>query len=129
VESFCVIASEKNSMNMRALAITTLMVGLTTQAFRASPAFTRSRSSLKMSDTGGLETIEFRIYPDGRVEETVRGIKGGNCHKVTEAINEVLGKVIDTAPTEELYEQELVVDQTVTLTEGTGGGWEALSSW
>lgn len=125
----CGIASEKNGMMMRALAMTALVFGLTTQAFQASTAFTRARSSLKMSDTGGVEVIEFRIYPDGRVEETVRGIKGSNCHKVTEAINEVLGKVIDTAPTEELYEQALVVDQTITLTEGTAGGWEGSSSW
>lgn len=41
---------------------------------------------------GAIEQIEFKIYPDGRVEETVRGVKGNNCHKVTEKINEALGK-------------------------------------
>jgi Protein of unknown function (DUF2997) len=44
--------------------------------------------------SGAIEQIEFKIYPDGRVEEKVRGIKGGNCHKVTEKINEQLGKVV-----------------------------------
>ena len=81
---------------------------------------------------GQVEQIEFKIYPDGRVEETVRGIKGGNCHKVTEKINEQLGKVISSEPTEEMYEQEVVVDQTLTNTVGdatNGDSWEGKSSW
>jgi Protein of unknown function (DUF2997) len=60
----------------------------------------------------------------------VRGIKGGNCHKVTEKINEQLGKVVNSAPTEELYEQKVVVDQTLINTESTGGSsWEGGNSW
>lgn len=100
-----------------------------TQAFQPHATFLRSWSSLRMSDTGSVEVIEFRIFPDGRVEETVRGIKGNNCHKVTEAINEALGKVIDTAPTEEMYEQALVVDQKISLTQGSNGDWEGSTSW
>ena len=75
-----------------------------------------------------LEQLEFTIYPDGRVTETVRGVKGENCHKVTEPINEMLGKVVQTEPTEELYEQELVIDQTLTNT-NSGDSWEGSSSW
>lgn len=79
---------------------------------------------------GSIETLEFKIYADGRVEETVRGIKGGNCNKVTEAINEALGKVVESSPTEELYEQEVVIDQTLTQTDG-GANWEGSTpnSW
>ena len=45
--------------------------------------------------------VKFRIYPDGRVEETVSGIRGSDCTKVTEELNEKLGKVTQTKPTEE----------------------------
>ena len=80
-----------------------------------------------------MEIIEFKIYPDGRVEETVRGVKGNNCHKVTEGINEMLGKVVATAPTEEMYEQEVVVETTLTESvsngNSNGNSWEGSSSW
>lgn len=72
----------------------------------------------------GIEEIEFRVYPDGRVTETVRGVKGGNCQKLTESINKNLGKVVDSKPTEEMYEQPLVIDQTVTQKIGEGGTWD-----
>jgi hypothetical protein len=83
---------------------------------------------------GSMEQIEYKIYPDGRVEETVRGIKGDDCHKVTEEINKVLGNVIASTPTEELYEQELVMDQTLTESVGDGSSssgvsWEGKASW
>jgi len=58
----------------------------------------------------------------GRVEEVVRGVKGEACLEVTAAINEALGEVIATKPTEEMYEQEVEVDQTNTLTDGLGSG-------
>ena len=72
-------------------------------------------------NVGNIERIEFKIFPDGRVEETVRGVKGGNCHKVTDKINEQLGKVLDSAPTEEMYEQDLTIDQTLTQSDGWEG--------
>lgn len=81
---------------------------------------------------GSVERIEFKIYPDGRVEETVRGVKGNDCHKVTEKINEALGKVVDSTPTEEMYENNLVIDQTLTNKVGdndSGASWEGSSSW
>jgi len=74
---------------------------------------------------GGMEEIEFTIYPDGRVTEVVRGVKGGNCQKLTESINKNLGKVVDSSPTEEMFEQELVVDQIVQQKlGGEGGVWD-----
>ena len=57
----------------------------------------------------------------GRVEETVRGIKGNNCAKVTETINSQLGEVVASRPTEEMYEQEVKVDQTLYETDWNGG--------
>merc|ERR1719410_924094 len=84
-------------------------------------------SSLKSS---GMEQIEFKIFPDGRVEELVKGIKGTNCNKVTEEINSKLGKVIASSPTEEMYEQELVLDQKVEqkASSSESSGWSG-SSW
>lgn len=83
------------------------------------------------SSSGKIEQIEFRIFPDGRIEETVRGIKGGECHKVTEDLNNVLGKVVASQPTEEMYEQEIVLDNTVSVTENNdnSGGWDGASTW
>lgn len=75
---------------------------------------------------GSIEQIEFKIYPDGRVEETVRGVKGANCHKVTEKINEKLGKIVASSPTEELFEEEVKVTQKIYQTESD---WEGSSSW
>jgi hypothetical protein len=78
---------------------------------------------------GSIEQIEFKIYPDGRVEELVRGVKGNNCHKVTEKINEQLGEVVSTRTTEEMYEQELQVTQTLYNTDSVDGGdWQS-STW
>ncbi|EEC48879.1 predicted protein [Phaeodactylum tricornutum CCAP 1055/1] len=77
---------------------------------------------------GSIEQIEFKIFSDGRVEETVRGVKGNNCHKVTETINEKLGKVVASAPTEEMFEQELIVNQKISLSESSDS-WDGSSSW
>jgi len=41
-----------------------------------------SSASPKGAGSGRIEQIEYKIYPDGRVEETVRGVKGSDCHKV-----------------------------------------------
>lgn len=74
-----------------------------------------------------MEQVEYKIFPDGRVEETVRGVKGNNCHKVTDKVNEQLGEVVASSPTEEMYEQELVNDQT--LTQNDGDSFEGGTSW
>lgn len=75
---------------------------------------------------GGIEEIEFRIYPDGRVTEIVRGVKGKNCQSVTEAINKQLGNVVASSPTEEMFEEEVLVKTTL---EQKDGGWDGASSW
>jgi hypothetical protein len=123
------------SRSVSVLLSVLLLVAFETSAFPVSPTSYRQTSTSLASDMGKVEQIEFKIYSDGRVEETVRGIKGNNCHKVTEKINESLGKVVASEPTEELYENELVIDQTLTNTVGDGdsstdgASWEGKSSW
>lgn len=97
---------------------------------QAADAWTGDIEASRASSGGGygsLEQIEFKIYPDGRVEETVRGVKGNNCHKVTERINEQLGEVISSQPTEEMFEQEVKVTQTLYQSESSD--WDGSSSW
>ena len=53
--------------------------------------------------------IEFTIHADGRVEELVKGVKGLECQSITAKIEEALGEVYTTKPTEEMFEQEVVV--------------------
>ena len=50
-----------------------------------------------------LETLEFLIHPDGRVEETVTGITGRSCEEVTAAIEAQLGRVVETRKTSEFF--------------------------
>ncbi len=50
-----------------------------------------------------LETLEFVIYPDGRVQEKVTGVIGASCAEVTAAIEEKLGRVLSQEQTSEFY--------------------------
>lgn len=52
-----------------------------------------------------LETLEFIIYPDGRVQEKVTGIVGTSCQEVTAAIEAQLGRVISQEKTSQYYAQ------------------------
>ena len=52
------------------------------------------------------ETLEFIIYPDGRVKETVTGIIGASCQEVTAAVEAELGVVISQETTSEYYAQQ-----------------------
>ncbi|MDJ0589817.1 MAG: DUF2997 domain-containing protein [Pleurocapsa sp. MO_226.B13] len=60
-----------------------------------------------------METLEFIIYPDGRVKETVTGIVGSSCQEVTAAIEAQLGVVIDQKPTSDYYSQN--TERSATL--------------
>jgi hypothetical protein len=53
-----------------------------------------------------METLEFVIYPDGRVQEKVTGIIGASCSEVTEAIEAQLGIVLQQQPTSEFFAQQ-----------------------
>lgn len=61
-----------------------------------------------------------------RVVEVVRGVKGASCEKLTENIHKALGSVTYSERTEEYFEQELVVDNTVNV---KAGEWDGSSSW
>ncbi|MBU6230568.1 MAG: DUF2997 domain-containing protein [Cyanobacteria bacterium REEB459] len=52
-----------------------------------------------------METLEFIIYPDGRVTETVTGVVGASCAELTAAIETELGMVVAQSPTAEYYAQ------------------------
>ena len=103
-----------------------------TSPIRRYQTWSQPVSSLGMSDAagGGIERLEFKIHPDGRIEETVKGVRGNNCHKITEDINAALGEVVSSRPTEEMYEQELRVSNTVEVKDENNGGWSSTdSSW
>jgi Protein of unknown function (DUF2997) len=61
-----------------------------------------------------MESLEFIIYPDGRVLEKVTGIVGSSCQEVTAAIEARLGVVVAQENTSEYYEQ--TVHQSLTAT-------------
>lgn len=54
-----------------------------------------------------METLEFVIYPDGRVKELVTGIVGASCTEVTAAIEAQLGHVVSSQPTADYYAQSV----------------------
>lgn len=54
-----------------------------------------------------METLEFIIYPDGRVQEKVTGIVGASCAEVTAAIEAQLGQVLTHEPTSEFFAQQV----------------------
>ncbi|WP_041226135.1 DUF2997 domain-containing protein [Crinalium epipsammum] len=69
-----------------------------------------------------METLEFVIYPDGRVQEKVTGIIGASCAEVTAAIESQLGNVINQEQTSEYFAQQ--VNQTaVATTQATYSEW------
>lgn len=119
--------------NFLITVLAVFIAAVPTNAFVSSPGPHSTRGLSQLSSdasgggSGGIEEIEFRIYPDGRVTEVVRGVKGKNCQDVTEAINKQLGNVVDFQPTEEMYEEEVLVEQTLEQKEG--GGWDGASSW
>lgn len=69
-----------------------------------------------------METLEFIIYPDGRVEEKVTGIVGASCTEVTAAIEAQLGRVVNLEPTSEYFAQAVQQD-TVATTQATFSQW------
>jgi hypothetical protein len=61
-----------------------------------------------------MESLEFIIYPDGRVREKVTGIVGASCQEVTAAIEAQLGRVVSQETTSEYFTQ--TVNQSTTAT-------------
>ncbi|MGD1903896.1 MAG: DUF2997 domain-containing protein [Geitlerinemataceae cyanobacterium] len=50
-----------------------------------------------------METLEFVIYPDGRVIEKVTGIEGASCADLTAALEAELGVVLSSDKTSEFF--------------------------
>ncbi|MGA1621277.1 MAG: DUF2997 domain-containing protein [Synechocystis sp.] len=69
-----------------------------------------------------LETLEFVIYPDGRVKETVTGIVGRSCQEVTAAIEAELGVVLTQQTTADFFAQTNPLEQSVQPA-------QSLTSW
>jgi hypothetical protein len=61
-----------------------------------------------------METLEFVIYPDGRVQEKVSGIIGCSCAEVTAAIEAKLGLVLKQENTSEYFSQHQALETFVT---------------
>ena len=58
------------------------------------------------------QEIEFIISPDGSVEFTIKGAKGGQCLPIAELFK-VLGETISEQPTGEFYAPETAPIVTV----------------
>lgn len=67
-----------------------------------------------------METLEFIIYPDGRVQEKVTGIVGSSCAEVTAAIEAKLGRVLNQETTSEYFAQVL---QSASVTTQNRSEW------
>ena len=63
-----------------------------------------------------METLEFIIYPDGRVQETVTGIVGASCAEVTAAIEAQLGVVVAQQTTSDYFAQRQGQSASETVT-------------
>jgi len=70
------------------------LIGVTAQNWRTDPTVNKL-----------METLEFVIYPDGRVQEKVTGIVGASCAEVTAAIEAQLGQVVSMEQTSEYFTQ------------------------
>ncbi len=69
-----------------------------------------------------METLEFIIYPDGRVQEKVTGIIGASCAEVTAAIEAQLGQVLSQEMTSEYFAQK-VEQSAAATTHATFSEW------
>ncbi|KYC36249.1 hypothetical protein WA1_41725 [Scytonema hofmannii PCC 7110] len=69
-----------------------------------------------------METLEFIIYPDGRVQEKVTGIVGASCGEITKAIEAQLGQVLSQEPTSEHFATK-VQEINVANTQSAFSDW------
>jgi hypothetical protein len=70
-----------------------------------------------------METLEFIIYPDGRVQEKVTGITGASCAEVTAAIETQLGLVLNHEPTSEFFATQQVQHSAVANVQTSFSDW------
>ena len=76
-----------------------------------------------MQSAKSMETLEFIIYPDGRVQEKVTGIVGASCAEVTAAIEAQLGVVLTHQPTSEFFASKVELSGEVANTQSTFSDW------
>ncbi|MGD1937851.1 MAG: DUF2997 domain-containing protein [Cyanophyceae cyanobacterium] len=69
-----------------------------------------------------METLEFIIYPDGRVSEQVTGIKGTDCMGITDEIEEQLGRVLSREATAEQFANN-ALDEDASVSQSQFSGW------
>jgi hypothetical protein len=73
------------------------------------------------------QIIRYRIRPDGRVEETVEGLAGSACERLTERIEARLGTVQQRQPSAEAFQPsvrvqtQLAPQQVAPLTQPGAG--------
>ena len=60
-------------------------------------------------------TLRFKIRQDGLVEESVEGLVGDSCHRLTASLEEALGSVDNTVPTADSYICSQEQEQTHSL--------------
>ncbi len=60
------------------------------------------------------QIIRYRIRPDGRVEETVEGLSGSACERLTERIEARLGMVQQRQPTAEAFQSAAQTAEVAT---------------
>ncbi len=70
-----------------------------------------------------METLEFVIYPDGRVQEKVTGIVGTSCTEITAAIEAELGIVLTQESTSEYFAQQQHQSDTATTQVSSFSNW------
>ncbi len=70
-----------------------------------------------------METLEFVIFPDGRVQEKVTGIVGSSCAEVTAAIEAQLGHVLSYQATSEFFAQNVAVNSSQTASQPSYSHW------
>ncbi len=59
-------------------------------------------------------TLRFKIRQDGLVEESVEGVSGQLCNKLTERLEDALGSVQRREPTADAYIRDEVQSQSIT---------------
>jgi hypothetical protein len=70
-----------------------------------------------------METLEFIIYADGRVEERVTGISGSSCAEVTAEIEAKLGIVAYRELTSENFENALINSDQISQKVSEFSSW------
>lgn len=102
------------------MGIGTRSAGCCTDIFNVS--IWASGANFKVQEpTFPMETLEFVIYPDGRVKELVTGIVGSSCAEVTAAIEAQLGEVTAQQKTSEFFAQS--TQQAATTSQPAYASW------